>query len=77
MKQLIRLGNAYEKDAIRHRWAGYCPGLGLLEHNTVLNGEPNCHHGPNPDTCANPGVGAPRDCGRWVHSQGLYMFMPE
>jgi len=36
MKQLIRLGNAYEKDAIR-RWAGYCPGLGLLERNTVLN----------------------------------------
>ncbi|SUZ71518.1 uncharacterized protein METZ01_LOCUS24372 [marine metagenome] len=37
MKQLIRLGNAYEKDAIRRRWAGYCPGLGLLERNTVLN----------------------------------------
>jgi len=42
MKQLIRLGNAYEKDAIRRRWAGYCPGLGLLERNTVLKGEEVC-----------------------------------
>ena len=37
MKQLIRLENPYEKDAICPRRAGYCPGLGLLERNTVLN----------------------------------------
>ena len=75
MKQLIRLENSYEKDAICRRRAGYCPGLGLLERNTVFNGEPNGHHGPNRNTGAGPGVGAPRDCRRWVHSQGLSMFM--
>ena len=75
MKQLIRLGNSYEKDAIRRRWAGYCLGLGLLERNIVFNGEPNGHHRPNHDPCAGLEVGALRDCGRWVHNQGLPMFM--
>ena len=76
MRQLIRLGDSYEKDAIRRSRADYCPGLGLFERNTVFTGEPNCHRGPNRDTCANPGVGAPRDFGRLIHSHALSMFIP-